>query len=75
MSDITKELIQEINGIKYILINDIATYDYALSERKEKCKILEGIFLGTSDRKLNFFGDVTEIKFSVLIPIENAKFW
>lgn len=70
-----ENLIQEINESKYILINDIAKWEYDLEIKKEKCRKLGGIFQGVHDIQTDWFGDTKQIKFSILLPIEKAKEW
>jgi hypothetical protein len=70
-----ENLIQEIDGVKYILINDIVKWDSDLEGKKDRCKELGGIFQGVNDRQTDWFGDVKQIKFSILLPIEKAKEW
>ncbi|GAB4486575.1 MAG: hypothetical protein OHK0019_00480 [Saprospiraceae bacterium] len=70
-----ENLIQEIDGIKYILITDAVTCDYDFRKKREQAKELGGIFQGAKDIQTDWFGDTKQIKFSVLLPLEKAKEW
>jgi len=70
-----KNLIQDIEGVKYILINDVVHDDIDLETEKDRCRKLGGIFQGIHDRQTDWFGDVKQIKFSVLLPFDKHSKW
>ncbi len=70
-----KQILHEINGIKYVLLEDIIYNEEDLYDQRDRAKKLGGFIQSVTDHKKDFWGETVHLKFQILIPEANAMNW